>query len=298
MVLSRNKVLQRVFLVGVLFSLVVTAVGTACIGLKKEAGTMVVPLAITRIVTALFTVCLTFSMIVDATLETEHGTTIPHTARYRAVFKVRSVLPTVWGAACTVLLVMATTAGSVTTVRIMSLVKVALLIGRLNAPRTSGMTIIKLKKLQMIDGTFVSSLTTGPKRLCACPPVTLVTQTVIVTLKGSESMTVLTSISNAFNNKGTNLNTGVGAEAGHYPAFLKNLFNATPLLGSIPFRNFPLSKHRPGKKVTTFGLPVISLSTPRGMHRNLLFSLLLAQQPARLEKWNTRTLRLTLSTLP
>lgn len=68
-------------LVGVLFSLVVTAVGTAWSGLRTAAGTMVVPFAITSIVTALFTVCLTFRIMFEATFEIEKGTIIPHTAR-------------------------------------------------------------------------------------------------------------------------------------------------------------------------------------------------------------------------
>lgn len=96
-IFSRNRVRQRGFFVGVLLSLVVTAVGTACKGLRTAAGTMVVPLAITKIVTALLTVCLTFNIIFEATFETEQGTIIPQTARYREVLSVRSVLCTVWG---------------------------------------------------------------------------------------------------------------------------------------------------------------------------------------------------------
>lgn len=59
---------------------------------------------------------------------------------------------------------MATTAGSVTTVKITSLVNLALFIGRPKIPRTSGMTITNLKKLQIMDGTLSSNLTIGPRK--------------------------------------------------------------------------------------------------------------------------------------
>lgn len=99
----------------------------------------------------------------------------------------------------------------------------SLLIGKLKIRRKKGITITKLKKLQIIDGTLSSNLTTGPSRPSIWEPVILDTQTVIDRLNGSVKRTVNRSIYNAFATSGKKLNRVVGAVAGNYLVLVKML---------------------------------------------------------------------------
>lgn len=155
---------HRTDLAGMLLDLVVvTHEATARTFLKGPRSRCGRRFVVTVMTTALLTVWETLSMKVVMTFESVVGTIIYNVARCPAVLSVQVLLCSLFGMVVTVLLESDVTAGTTTTftMTLVESVPNILTSGKTGPSMTRAMNL-RVKKLNMMAGTFVRILRAGP----------------------------------------------------------------------------------------------------------------------------------------
>lgn len=153
-------------------------------------GRVAARLTITVIVSVLLNVSVSLRTTFERTFEFVVGTIIPQTDRYSAEFSLQVVTWQLPGIERTELVVIPSTAGKTTSVKITFVVRIERLIRKRNIPPTVGTRIASLIYLQIIDGTFVKTLMTGSQNPLLNPGVTLTTKTVEFIVNGAVTRSV------------------------------------------------------------------------------------------------------------